>query len=129
MGVLEGAGGSAPGRGWEPSASPSDQPAADGRPVALRRPIVDGLRIGDSVAAVAARLATDLPGSALVGPVFHRLDDEQDFNSYRIALSLLTSIAWSLPESVDHYPRPRARARAHARVHAPSPPRAQPRYG
>ena len=37
------------------------------------------LRIARAVVAAGARLATDLPGSALVGSVSHRLDDESEF--------------------------------------------------
>ena len=37
------------------------------------------LRIARAVVATGARLATDLPGSALVGSVSHRLDDDSEF--------------------------------------------------
>ena len=37
------------------------------------------LRIARAVVAAGARLATDLPGSALVGSVSHRLDDDSEF--------------------------------------------------
>ena len=37
------------------------------------------LRIACAVIATGARLATDLPGSALVGSVSHRLDDDSEF--------------------------------------------------
>ena len=37
------------------------------------------LRIADVVTSAVARLATDLPGSALVGSVSHRLDDDSEF--------------------------------------------------
>ena len=37
------------------------------------------LRIASAVVATGARLATDLPGSALVGSVSHRLDDDSGF--------------------------------------------------
>ena len=41
-----------------------------------------------------ARLATDLPGSALIGRVSHPLDDSQDFGA-SACTSFPTSIAWS----------------------------------
>jgi hypothetical protein len=53
------------------------------------------LRIDPSVAADAARLATDLPGWALIGRDSHPLDDSSEFLGYRICLSFQTSIAWS----------------------------------
>ena len=37
------------------------------------------LRIARAVVAAGARLTTDLPGSALVGTVSHRLDDDSEF--------------------------------------------------
>lgn len=39
------------------------------------------LRINRPVTGPAARLATDLPGSALIGRALHPLDDKQDFRS------------------------------------------------
>ncbi len=40
------------------------------------------LRIARAVVATGARLATDLPGSALVGSVSHRLDDDSGFQGF-----------------------------------------------
>jgi hypothetical protein len=37
------------------------------------------LRIACAVTNAGARLATDLPGSALIGSVSHRLDDDSEF--------------------------------------------------
>jgi hypothetical protein len=53
------------------------------------------LRIARAVVATGARLATDLPGSALVGSVSHRLDDKPDFMDPSFLQFHRTSIAWS----------------------------------
>jgi hypothetical protein len=53
------------------------------------------LRIARAVVATGARLATDLPGSALVGSVSHRLDDVLDFKEASFLLSHQASRAWS----------------------------------
>lgn len=55
------------------------------------------LRINAIVADDAARLATDLPGSALVGRVLHPLDDFSEFRCLPHPISFRTSRAWSLP--------------------------------
>ena len=54
------------------------------------------LRINVAVARGAARLTTDLPGSALVGRDSHPLDNSPDFKVSSPHSSLWTRIAWSL---------------------------------
>jgi hypothetical protein len=64
------------------------------------------LRIAGVVTFAVARLATDPPGSALVGRVSHPLDDRLNFMTIPLHHSFQTSIAWSQPQR-------RARARRH----------------
>jgi hypothetical protein len=56
------------------------------------------LRINQPVTRKAARLTTDLPGSALVGWVSHPLDDLPIFFEVSPPPSHRTSIYWSLPQ-------------------------------